>query len=319
MTSPLAINLRTILRRHALIQGDRQIATNLPLGATGLGLDSLALLQFITAVENQYEIELPETIWTEKGELTIERFESLVLEQRPELARASIEQQIALSADSRQSTHSEREHHFYELPKASLATRLWRKIRHEERFLILEHNLKEGDFPRHSAIIPVEIRTATADDILQSGSIFPESSRSEKLAAYRRRLVKDVTAFVALLGDKIVGIDWLNGIGSYESGLGLEVKMKPGSCFGYDLNEHPDYRGKGVGMALLSHSLESARRANYASQFTIVHASNTKMLSAAVQIFGFEVVGEIVTKRWFGRRWCTWKLGDRVGRGLIEL
>ena len=64
MTSPLAQNLIDILRRHALKESDRPVAANQPLGATGLGLDSLALLQFITALENQYEIEIQETIWT---------------------------------------------------------------------------------------------------------------------------------------------------------------------------------------------------------------------------------------------------------------
>jgi GNAT superfamily N-acetyltransferase len=139
------------------------------------------------------------------------------------------------------------------------------------------------------------------------------------LGIYRNRLGKDVTAFVAMIGEKIVGIDWQNGTGEYEPILGLDVKMKPGSCLGYDLNEHPDFRGKGVGMALLSHSLEEARRAKFVRQFTIVYASNAKMLSAAVQIFGFDVVGEIVTTRWFGRMQCRWELGDRKGHGQIEL
>ena len=251
--------------------------------------------------------------------MTIERFESLILNPRPELAHATVEEQIAQSADSHHHHPISREHHFYDSPKVSFAVRIIRKIRHEERFHILQRDLGAGDFPRHTTIVPIHIHMASADDTDRLAHLFPESSRQQKMAVYRERTQKDVIAFVASSGDTIVGIDWLSGVGDYEPDLGLHVIMKAGSCFGFDLNEHPSYRGKGVGMALLSHSLEHARKIGYARQFTIVHDTNTKMLGAAVQIFGFEVVGEIVTTRWFGKVQSRWRLRDREGRGTIDL
>ena len=55
-----------ILRRCELSGSPREVSIEDPLGELGLGLDSLALAEFIVALEKAYDVEIPETIWTEK-------------------------------------------------------------------------------------------------------------------------------------------------------------------------------------------------------------------------------------------------------------
>jgi GNAT superfamily N-acetyltransferase len=139
------------------------------------------------------------------------------------------------------------------------------------------------------------------------------------MAVYRDRIKRNDTALVASVNDAIVGIDWITGTGGYEEDIALSVSLSPGSCLGHDLNEHPDYRGKGVGMALLSQSLIHSCNTGYKRQLTIVHSANTKMLSAAVTIFGFTTIGEITTTRIFHRKSSRWKLGSNHGRDAVVL
>ena len=61
-----------VLRDISFIAGDREINLTDPLGDIGVS-DSLALVEFVTAVEVRFQTELPETIWTDREGLTLQR------------------------------------------------------------------------------------------------------------------------------------------------------------------------------------------------------------------------------------------------------
>lgn len=87
----------------------------------------------------------------------------------------------------------------------------------------------------------------------------------------------------------------------------------PDTYYGGELWEHAEFRGKGVGMSLLAASLAKAKKAGYLRQVTIVKAHKTKMLSAAVQLYGFEKTGTISVHRLLRRPFSIWQKGGKSG------
>jgi acyl carrier protein len=53
---------------------DKEIQVSDQIGYLGLGLDSLALVTFVTELENQYGIQFPEDFWVEQDQLTLQHF-----------------------------------------------------------------------------------------------------------------------------------------------------------------------------------------------------------------------------------------------------
>ncbi|MDX1799170.1 MAG: hypothetical protein R3255_11015, partial [Candidatus Lokiarchaeia archaeon] len=69
-------------------------------------------------------------------------------------------------------------------------------------------------------------------------------------------------------------------------------------------------KGKGIGLALLSFSLQDCKRRGYENQITWVRAENLKMLNASVQMLGYEKIGEIHTKKIFLKPFSKWMLNE---------
>ena len=65
----------------------REIPLDQPLGELGVGLDSLALVNLLTAVEAAFQVELSDDIWTERGPLSVNDLAEIVRSTRPAAAR----------------------------------------------------------------------------------------------------------------------------------------------------------------------------------------------------------------------------------------
>lgn len=59
-----------VLREDVLMGSDRAVDLDAPLG-TGLALDSLALMEFFGALEGAFEVEFPDTLWSDRDEFTL--------------------------------------------------------------------------------------------------------------------------------------------------------------------------------------------------------------------------------------------------------
>jgi len=59
------------LRETALGGSEREISIDEPLGEAGLGLDSLALVQFLVALEKEHKISLPMEFWSRADRASI--------------------------------------------------------------------------------------------------------------------------------------------------------------------------------------------------------------------------------------------------------
>ncbi len=59
------------LRRPALSGSCRTVGSDGPLGELGLGLDSLALSEFATAIEKRFQVQQPDEMWVDRGQLSL--------------------------------------------------------------------------------------------------------------------------------------------------------------------------------------------------------------------------------------------------------
>ena len=79
------------LREQVLLGSDREIALDSPLGPA-VGLDSLGLMEFLAAVEARYDVEFPDTLWTDRRDFTLRRLADYLVAQADQpLARAPAE------------------------------------------------------------------------------------------------------------------------------------------------------------------------------------------------------------------------------------
>ena len=320
-----------ILRQASLSGSDREIDIHNPLGELGLGLDSLALAEFVTAVEKRFQIELADNIWTERGQLTLQYFVDLILqsvsavpsvaqEKYPDIQRvpagdhAGAQKTVQIARQLDQGNE-----------KNGTAVRLLRKILkflyHRETFIILEFKLSEQQLPSFPSPLNLILREASVEDAIAL-SAFWESfdyrtfdKKEMNMELFRERLGSGYTCLTAWLDDKIVGMDWLLDKGYDCPFTGLKFSWPQDTCYGGELYEHKMYQGRGVGLTLLAFSLTETKKKGYQRQVTWVTAKNVKMLIAAIQMFGFKKIGDIDITRILHRPFSTWKISGRSGRG----
>jgi acyl carrier protein len=61
-----------LLREHVLLGSDREVVLNSPIGPA-VGLDSLGLMEFLAALEERFEVEFPDTLWSDRRQFTVRR------------------------------------------------------------------------------------------------------------------------------------------------------------------------------------------------------------------------------------------------------
>lgn len=63
-----------LLRERAFAGSDRPIRPDDRLGADGLGLDSLAMVEFVVAFEKRFKVTVPDDVWAAAEELRVSHF-----------------------------------------------------------------------------------------------------------------------------------------------------------------------------------------------------------------------------------------------------
>jgi acyl carrier protein/GNAT superfamily N-acetyltransferase len=324
-----------IIRQKILSGSDREINLQDPIGELGLGLDSLALVEFITAIENRYQIELSDKIWTDREQLTLQYFIDLIIESNsadsPIIKTSSpLSSQSNLIAMSRYAKFKQVIHE-----GGWLKGIIWASSRfignileifyeYETRY-ILSFNLLENKLPSYSSSLKIDLSVATLSDstalneFLTSYSFRTADNKKMTIDIFRQRMDSGYTGLVAWYQSKIIGIDWLSNVGYNCPFTGLKIMWPKEFCYAMELYEHKKYQGQGVGLALLAFSLVEAKKKGYSTQITLVRAKNIKMLSAAIHFFSFRKIGEVHTIRIFRRPFSKWQIGKNSGRGGILL
>jgi acyl carrier protein/GNAT superfamily N-acetyltransferase len=320
-----------LIRQRAMSGSEREISKSDPLGEQGLGLDSLALIEFVTSLEKHFAIEIPYEIWTEGSKLTLQHFIDLIGQSLPAHApgegvpTAAGASGVAAAPVDEQPVQQKAQGHTLARWKKSLpATYLFKisKLFFErESYLILERDLTTYHPPAFASPLNPALRQAAIEDqaaleaFWNSFRYYTLDRKKMDMALFRQRLATGYSCMTAWLDGQIIGVDWLLERAYYCPHTGLELSWPSDSIYAGELYEHAEFRGKGIGLTLLAFSLDESRKNGYLRQVTLVAARNTKMLGAALQMFGFRKSGEIHTTRIFRQPLSVWRIGERSGRG----
>ncbi len=130
-----------------------------------------------------------------------------------------------------------------------------------------------------------------------------------------RRLVEQwiregALAFAAVEGERVVALGFLSTAGSDE----IELRPERSACWGLYLVEAPDVRRRGIGLAVLAYSLQSASERGFSAALTSVRDDNRPMLAACTRL-GFKELGKATRTRVLGVTWWSWEVEDSTGRG----
>jgi acyl carrier protein/GNAT superfamily N-acetyltransferase len=301
----------SILRRCALGGRAGEIPIDEPLGHAELRFDSLAFVEFVSAIETRFGVELPDSIWRNRDEISVRRLVELVSAAQPVMTRAEASVRRKLQPCPASASIYERVQ--YELSAQGIAhTAMWlitMCVRYFVRYLYRRHTvvmlirrLDDIDIPAEPSRNGFVMREVSEDDIPFLPSLWSPHSRKNKLQLFHRRRAQGSICFIAVRGPELVGMDWLSASGDKIPELEVRVCTDNAACYAFDLYEK--YRGEGIGLALLEYSLAEAKRRGFRKQVTYVSSENVLMLSAAIHLLGFQTVAMLESTKllWFMRR-----------------
>jgi GNAT superfamily N-acetyltransferase len=303
--APALIDEVAVVVRRATALGDaRSLVVDEPLGA--LGLDSLALVNAVAAVEEAFSCELPDSLWEDRRGISIASLAAAVDTAPVGSAPPAL---APVAADADQPGVSRIERVFLQLEGRGVAGRtaahaLHRAVigahwaRSYQPCLVLERELA-GELPQIALPAGVTIAPYDGSSDAPLAGIWTETQAARMGAHLRRRMQSGMHCLAAWEDGRIVAYDLIGPTGAED------VATRPGTCFGLGLYERRASRCRGIGLALLGASLPYARDLGFARQATIVLARNRPMLAASTQVLGFAVTGRAERSERLGR--VTWK------------
>ena len=297
-----------IIRDELLLGSEREIPFDQPLGELGVGLDSLALVNLLSAVEAAFRVELSDDIWTERGPLSVNDLAEIVRSTRPAAAPT-----LSAQGDSA-ALHGRMEQLEQRLRRRGSAGRAaWAAIRMAapaRRFLfartqhvLLERRLDEEISTEIAPPLGIEFRPLLPGERPDLSDLWAPVHARRMTKVFQREVDRGAIALVASVGHRVVAVDLLSGSG----GLDVEVNS-PGVCFGFLLAEARAARGRGIGRALIEEvSAWSGAQGGQFLQVKTIAASHPSPEYAQTRAF-YESVGfvplEVFPTLWTARHPC---------------
>lgn len=314
----LIAEVTRIVREASGVGAARELPSDEPLGA--LGLDSLAIVNAVAAVESRFGLELPDALWDDRRGICIASLAAAVEHAECDLAERH---QAAVAATPEEPGVSRVERLFLQLEGRGPGGRVAAGALH--RGVIVAHWLRanqpcvvltrdlDGDLP--DVPLPTGLTIAPYDGASDEplAGIWTRTQAPRMRAHLRRRMQGGIHCLAAWEGGRIVAYDLLGPSGAED------VTTLPGTCFGLNLYERREARGRGIGLALLAASLPYTRDLGFARQATIVLERNRPMIAAATQRLGFSVSGRADRSEVLGRvRWSWQRHGSMcIGPRLV--
>jgi acyl carrier protein/GNAT superfamily N-acetyltransferase len=302
-----------IVRDELFLGSERPIAFDAALGELGVGLDSLALVNLLSAVEDVFAVDLPDDIWTARGPLSLDDLVDIVVTTPTDAARSSPADRTSPLL------HGRMERLEFALGRRGLAGRAaWAAVRFAapaKRFLFsrTRHILLERPLEDATSFAPppgIDLRPfRPGDEGGIAGLWAPVHARRSRLVV-ERALRRGAIALVAVDGSRVMAIDLVSATGDDEVDI-----VRPDACYGFFLTEARDARGRGIGLALVAFSFQVARERGFRVQLTHVWEGNTTMLAAATQLLGFRTIGIARRLRVAGLTQWSWQVGGKRRRG----
>jgi acyl carrier protein/GNAT superfamily N-acetyltransferase len=303
-----------IIRDELLFGSGREIPFDQPLGELGVGLDSLALVNLLSAVEAAFGVELSDDIWTERGPLSLDDLADLVRNARRTTARPPADRDSpVLQGRMEQLEHTLR-------GRGAAGRAAWAAIRiaapakrflfERSRHLLLERRLDDVAPMEPAPPSGIELRPLAPEELPDLSGFWAPVNARRMRHVFKRAVDDGAIALVACEEGRVVALDVISARG----GEDVEI-VSPGTCFGFLLVEVPAARGRGIGLALAAYSFAVARERGFRTQLTHVWEGNTAMLAAATQLLGFRTVGSARRTRVAGRTRWSWQVDGTPGHG----
>src|SRR6185312_6047771 len=294
-----------IVREATGIGDSRELAPEESFAA--LGLDSLAIVNVVAAVEATYGRELADALWGDRRGISIAVLAAAVAEaggdpavphgapagatEQPGVARS---ERLFLSLEG----HGPGGRAAAGALHRSVIAAHW--VRAQQRCVILTRDL-DGELAELPP--PAGVTIAPYDGVSDRplAGIWTSTQAGRMRSHLRRRMETGILCLAAWEGERIVAYDLLGPDGAED------VATYPGTCFGLNLYERREVRGRGIGLALLAASLSYTRDLGFSRQATIVLERNRPMIAAATQLLGFAVRGRAQRSELLGRVHWSWQ------------
>jgi acyl carrier protein len=308
-------HVRQIVREDVLLGSDRELPGDVSLA--DLGLDSLALVTFLTRVEAAFDVTLPDEIWVAREPLTLGDVAELVADGARAVEPLSLPDEHARASQDGRMVRIQRSLQALGLvgrvlwPAALALARVKVFAISRSSDILLERRLQDDELPDLPPPSGVVLRPYQPSDDARLAGLWPAFEEARARRRLADALRSGALALVAVEAERVVALDLLSAVGEDD----VRVIEGRGVCYGYRLVEAPAARGRGIGVALLSYSLVVARDRGFRAQVTSVQNGNRAMLVAATHLLGFRQIGSAHRVRVLGRTRWSWEVDGGRGAG----
>jgi GNAT superfamily N-acetyltransferase/acyl carrier protein len=305
-----------LLRDCALGGSREEISMDDPLGHGGVGCDSLALVRFVTALEGRFSVELPDSIWQHRDQISICYLAGVICNGatcrpaskpgKPDALPKTGPAHLPIREQIKAELHEKGLSGTIAYLLSKVERRFRRTIYQRRTIIVMSRDLEDFVCKNEGRRDELVLREASDGDIPSLHNFWKPKIRKEKLTLFQERRLRGGIPLIAVRGSEIVGIDWISPHGNDIPELKATIRMHNGSCYGFDLSEK--YRGEGIGLALLEFSLAEAKRRGFQKQVTYTSSDNAPMLSATIHRLGFQIIAIVESLRFMNS--TRWKIRE---------
>jgi acyl carrier protein/GNAT superfamily N-acetyltransferase len=317
-----------IVREDLLLGTDRPIALDQTLGE--LGLDSLGVVQLVTAIDTRFGVDLTDDVLIAAAPVTLGEIARFVgaaplggpVGEAPQ-APAPLPSSTADALASPPFVHrievlEQRwaQRNLVMRGAWSMLRRSWPLARKvfvpPARYVLLSRCLADASLPDVQAPSGVELRAYRPEDRQALDGLWPAFLVGPAGRAFDSWLKEGAWADVAVDGLRVVGLVVQSAAGERRR---IVLRPERKATWGLYLREAPDARGRGIGLALLRFSLAEAATRGFQENLTLVWRENAPMLAATTQLLGYRPIGRTTRTHVLGRTLFSWEIEGRSGRG----
>jgi acyl carrier protein/GNAT superfamily N-acetyltransferase len=313
-----------IVREDLLLGTDRPIALDQTLG--DLGLDSLGVVQLVTAIDARFGVDLTDDVLIAAAPVTLGEIARFVGAAPPAGAAPPTPTSPPSAPDPLASPPLVHRIEVLEQRWAgrNLAMRgAWSMLRRSwplarkvfvppARYVFLSRCLCDPPLPDVQLPSGVELRAYRPEDRQALDGLWPAFLVGPAGRAFDSWLKEGAWADVAVDGQRVVGLVVQSAAGERRR---IVLRPERKATWGLYLREAPDARGRGIGLALLRFSLAEAATRGFQENLTLVWRENAPMLAATTQLLGYRPIGRTTRTHVLGRTLFSWQIEDRSGRG----
>ena len=306
--------ITNVVREQLLLGSERRLPQDVPLGE--LGLDSLAVLSLVAAVEGTLGVELSDDFLTRSRPISLQDLIEAAVAGRPTQPAGKNVPPVTPTIPRMERIHRALAGRGRLGAGARAAATVGGRARQilfaRSRHYLLERHLDGREQPAIETPPGIDLRPYKASDDAGLAGLWPDFHEQRSRREMERWLADGAVALVAAQGSRVVAVDFLSADGNRGE---VELAPSKGACWGLQLTEAPDVRGRGIGLALLAHSLRVAQQLGFLAQITAVRNDNAPMLAACVQLLGFRHLGIARRTRILGITRWSWEIDGFRQRG----